>query len=113
MDARGDVVDRRGYNSHMKRASVSQTKNGLSALLDRVRHGHTVVIEDRGVPIARLEPIAAGPDPDGRRARLERRGLVRPPSQALPEGWLAARPPQLVKGRKASDILIEERRSGR
>jgi prevent-host-death family protein len=97
----------------MKRASVSEAKNGLSALLDRVRHGHTVVIEDRGVPIARLEPIAVGPDPDGRRARLERRGLVRPPVASLPDDWLASRPPQLLKGRKASEIVLEERRGGR
>lgn len=97
----------------MKRASVSETKNGLSALLERVRHGQTVVIEDRGVPIARIEPITAGPRPDGRRARLERRGIVRPASAPLPDAWLAARPPQLLKGRRASDLVIEERRSGR
>jgi prevent-host-death family protein len=96
----------------MKRASVSQAKNGLSALLDRVRNGHTVVIEDRGVPIARLEPITSG-EPDGRRARLERRGLVRPPSTLLSETWLETRPPRLLKGRKASDVVIDERRGGR
>ena len=56
----------KGYNSHVKKASVSEAKNRLSALLDRVRHGHTIVIEDRGVPVARLEPIAGGGAADGR-----------------------------------------------
>jgi len=97
----------------MKRASVSQAKNGLSALLDRVRHGVTVVIEDRGVPIARLEPIIGSGDPDGRQARLERQGLVRPPARTLPDEWLDRRPPRLLKGRRASDIVIAERREGR
>ena len=49
----------------MKTATITQTKNGLSALLDRVRHGETIVITDRSRPVARLEPVAtaehAGP----------------------------------------------------
>ena len=97
----------------MKRASVSQAKNGLSALLDRVRHGHTVVIEDRGVPIARLEPIIGSGDSEGRGARLERQGLVRPPARALSDAWLDRRPPRLLKGRRGSEIVIAERREGR
>jgi antitoxin (DNA-binding transcriptional repressor) of toxin-antitoxin stability system len=92
---------------------VSEAKNGLSALLDRVRHGDTIVIEDRGVPIARLEPITGGGERDGRQARLERRGLVRPPTAPLPDSWLEARPPRLIKGRKGSEIVIEERRGDR
>jgi prevent-host-death family protein len=65
----------------MKRANISEAKNALSALLDRVRQGATIVIEDRGVPVARLEPVAAGTDPEGRLAlqmrRLLRRGAHR------------------------------------
>jgi antitoxin (DNA-binding transcriptional repressor) of toxin-antitoxin stability system len=39
-------------------------------------HGETIVIEDRGVPVARLESVAAprGGMVDGRAARLERQG---------------------------------------
>ena len=40
----------------MKTATITQTKNGLSALLDRVQHGETIVITDRSRPVARLEP---------------------------------------------------------
>ena len=64
----------------MKTATVSQTKNSLSALLARVRHGETIVITDRSRPVARLEPIAAsesvGHD-EARLLRLERAGVLR------------------------------------
>ena len=97
----------------MKRASISEAKNALSALLDRVRQGATVVIEDRGVPVARLEPIAGGADAEGRVARLARQGLVRPPLGALPAAWVKTAPPRLLPGRNASDVILEERRDGR
>jgi prevent-host-death family protein len=104
----------KGYNSHMKRASISEAKNRLSALLDRVRQGATVVIEDRGVPIARLEPITAAElDPEGRVLRLERQGLLRRPAKAAAKSLLSTRPPRPRKGRRASDIILEERRNGR
>ena len=41
----------------MKTATITEAKNGLSALIDRVRAGESVLILDRGVPIARIEPI--------------------------------------------------------
>ena len=97
----------------MKKASISEAKNSFSALLDRVRQGRSIVIEDRGVPVARLEPIAGRLDPEGRVARLERQGLLRSPRRALPKNWLESRPPRLLKNRRASDIVLEERREGR
>ena len=103
-----------GYNSQMKRASISEAKNRLSALLDRVRQGGSVVIEDRGVPIARLEPVTGtGLDPEGRLARLERQGLLRRPAKGAAKSLLASRPPRPRGGWKASDVLIDERREGR
>ena len=39
----------------MKTATIPEAKNRLSALIDRVRHGETVIITDRGRPVARLE----------------------------------------------------------
>jgi prevent-host-death family protein len=73
----------------VRRATITETKNRLSALLDRVRHGETILVMDRGRPVARIEPAVTGPsdDADGRLARLERRGIVRralaPPPKAL------------------------------
>src|SRR5688500_6315160 len=61
------------YNSHMKKASLTDTKNNLSALIDEVREGETVLILDRGRPVARLEPVVGdSPDPAGRLAQIGR-----------------------------------------
>ena len=97
----------------MKTATITEAKNRLSALIDRVRHGETVVITDRGRPVARLESVVTDPvaDPAGRLARLERRGLLRragaPPAKT---------PRAFARGSRASrtlDLLLEERRSSR
>ena len=63
----------------MKTASISEAKNGLSALIDRVRKGETVVITDRNQPVAQLAPLDAGSKTgtDAWMAGLERKGIVR------------------------------------
>ena len=54
----------------MKRATLTDTKNNLSALVDQVQHGETILILDRGRPVARLESVRGdGDDPEGRLAR--------------------------------------------
>lgn len=97
----------------MKRASISEAKNRLSALLDRVRNGDSIVIEDRGVPVARLDPVTTGPDPRGRAARLERQGVLRRAQQAVDLSALRQRPPRPKAGTRASEAVIDERRTGR
>jgi prevent-host-death family protein len=100
----------------MKRASISEAKNRLSALIDRVRHGETVVIEDRGVPVARLESVLSrtGTAAEGRLARLERQGLVRRPTAAPPKELLAASAlPRPRGGARLSAALLAERDDGR
>ncbi len=63
----------------MKKASITEAKNNLSALIDSVKGGSSVLIVDRGRPVARLEPIVGlHPDDDGRLGRLVREGIVRP-----------------------------------
>ena len=44
----------------MRTVSVSEAKNSLSALLREIRGGATVIITDRGVPVARLLPPLSG-----------------------------------------------------
>lgn len=44
----------------MKVANISTTKNNLSALLEEVRRGETVVIVDHKRPIARIDRIEEG-----------------------------------------------------
>jgi prevent-host-death family protein len=99
----------------MKRASITEAKNGLSALIDRVRHGDAIVIEDRGVPVARLEPIAAPGRgaAEGRAARLVRQGVLRPAAAPAPRRLLGEKPPVPKKGATLSQAILDERRSGR
>ena len=99
----------------MKRATITQAKNRLSALIDHVRQGESVLIEDRGVPVAQLNRIAsrgAGAD-EGRIARLERLGILRPPTSIRPGKLLDAPPPKTRSRLSLSQILIEERRNSR
>ncbi len=98
----------------MKKATLTETKNNLSALIDRVRNGETILILDRGRPIARIESVLTGETAsEGRLDRLERQGLVRraagPPAQRV----LAKKPPSPRRGGSALDMLVAERRSGR
>ncbi len=96
----------------MKTASVTETKNQLSALLDRVRAGETVLILDRGVPVARLEPVSEDADPTGRMQRLERAGIIHAGRGAPPIERLREPLPKLAPGVSAVAMLLEERRSG-
>jgi prevent-host-death family protein len=48
-------------------ATITEAKNRLSALIDQVRSGESVLIVDRGIPVARLESaVSAAPDAEGR-----------------------------------------------
>jgi antitoxin (DNA-binding transcriptional repressor) of toxin-antitoxin stability system len=95
----------------MERATISQLKNALSAYLDKVRAGETVLVCDRDQPIARIERVRGEASPDDRLANLERAGLLRrsgkrPPLEALRAA--APKPRQSVL-----QALLEERAEGR
>lgn len=88
----------------MQRASISDAKNNLSALIDRVRRGETVLICDRNRPVARLQPVEPG---DGSEtdspwlAALVRDGLLAPAGKplsvrSLPKPVKPARPVSIV-----------------
>ncbi len=100
----------------MKTASVSEAKNGLSALLDQVKAGESVLITDRGIPVARIEPVSEADDPEGWLLRLERKGLIRrgngmPPDELLRRMREIGRP-RLPDGMSVVEALLEERESG-
>lgn len=97
----------------MKRATITEAKNGLSALIDVAKAGETVVITDRGRPVAKLEPVGSSADPTGRIDRLQRAGMVRIGTGAIPTKVLRTKPPALAPGSSAVDALLDERRSGR
>jgi prevent-host-death family protein len=93
---------------------LTDTKNNLSALVDQVQHGETILILDRGRPVARLESVRGdGDDPEGRLARLERQGLLRRASAPLPNEILMARPPRACEGTSVLKALLAERKDGR
>ncbi len=97
----------------MKTATITQAKNGLSALIDRVKSGESILILDRGTPVARLEPIVGVGDAEGRLERLERAGLARRGLTAPPVDLISQPAPALPTGVSLVDYVIEERREGR
>jgi len=97
----------------MRTTTITKAKNGLSALIDQVKAGESFVILDRGVPVARLEPVV-GPDrADGRLERLERAGIVRRGLAPPPIDVISRPGPKVPPGVSLVDYVIEERREGR
>jgi prevent-host-death family protein len=95
-------------------ATITEAKNRLSALIDRVRGGESVLIVDRGIPVARLESaVTLDADEEGRLARLERAGAVRPARKRPPTELLGLEPPRPRRGASGVEALLDERRTGR
>ena len=94
----------------MKRASISEAKNRLSAYLALVRRGETILITDRNVPVAQIVPLAASADPgDEERLRdLERRGVIRRAKLRPGRDFLKSLPrPVRAKGDALAALLAE------
>lgn len=94
----------------MNMSTISETKNNLSALLDRVRAGETITILDRDRPVARLVPIREADD--AYLAELARRGLVRVGSNADLSAIIEVAGPAL-QGGDILAALLAEREEGR
>ena len=81
---------------------VRELRSHLSTWLDRARRGESIVVTERGVPVARLEP----PGDSSRLDELIRLGLVtpaaRPKSPRLPAPLAGARG-------SVSDLVSEQR----
>lgn len=100
-----------GHYGFMKRATITETKNGLSRLLEEVRRGETILITQRKVPIARIEPVrgSAGAK-DDRLTALIGEGIVSPPQRALDVSTLRKESlPMLLKGDSAVTALLADR----
>ena len=99
----------------MKIASISDAKNRLSAYIDLVRRGETVLITDRNTPVAQLGPLqpAAKADDEAWLRALERKGLIRRASKRGPSPMLRKSPQKRPRGVSVLDALLEERRNGR
>src|SRR5258708_1564654 len=98
----------------MKKASITEAKNNLSALIDPVKSGSSALIVDRGRPVARLEPVTgAHAGDEGRLARLVRDGAVRPARAVLPRALFTRKLPEPKNGASGVRALLDERRDGR
>jgi prevent-host-death family protein len=98
----------------MKTASVSETKNNLSAILRQVREGESYLIVDRGTPVARLDPVTnEEKGDDQRRADLERRGILRRGRGKIRKEIFETAPPTLPKNLSVLSLLLDERENGR
>ena len=96
----------------MKRATISQTKNQLSALLELVKRGEEILVLDRDVPVARIVPVDAASTPDEERLlELERRGVIvrssKGPHKRLPP------PVEVTAGAGILDALLRDRDEAR
>lgn len=98
----------------MKRASVSQAKNGLSALLAEVRLGEKVLVTLRGKPVAEIRPFDADSLIDEEATDLIEEGIAAPPRARLDlSSFLDAPRPRLPSGHSASRLVAEERNENR
>jgi prevent-host-death family protein len=97
----------------MRTTTLTDAKKNLSVLIDQVRAGETVMILDRGRPVARIEPVGPYADPSGRLARLARAGVIHVGSAAPPIDLLRRPAPPVSDGASAAQSVLDERRSGR
>jgi antitoxin (DNA-binding transcriptional repressor) of toxin-antitoxin stability system len=93
----------------MKKASITEAKNNLSALIDGLKSGSAVLILDRGCPVARLEPVtpSAELETSGRLSRLIREGIVRPARGRPPHELFTDQPPRAKGGASIVRALLE------
>jgi|JI10StandDraft_1071094.scaffolds.fasta_scaffold07450_11 antitoxin (DNA-binding transcriptional repressor) of toxin-antitoxin stability system len=97
----------------MSVATISYTKNNLSAILEKVKAGETVVILDRDKPIAQITKVDESDDE--RCERLIAQGKMRPPKRKLKSGEKLVLPdPIPLKGESVDVVsyIREERDAG-
>ena len=98
----------------MTKASISEAKNRLSALIDLVRQGETVIITDRDQPVAQLAPLPVSAlGENARLAGLERAGLVKRPRTTASKAAFRKLPPMPEAQADVLGALVAERADGR
>ena len=103
-----DNCGRCGHHDHMvRRATVGarELKTRLGGYLQQVRQGRTLVITDRGEPVAELKPVHRAGTEDNRLERLHALGAV----TRLENRPLAPFRPVRGHGPAVSDAIIDDR----
>jgi prevent-host-death family protein len=93
----------------MQRVGSREFKNRLGRYLRAVRNGQTLLVTDRGEPVAKVSPPELDGEPQRTFAdvlkKLEAEGKIR-----LPKRPLGRFRPVKIKGKPASQTIIEDRR---
>jgi len=98
----------------MRRASVTEAKNSLSALLGEVRRGETVLITHHGKPVAQIMPCDADALTDEAAAKLVQEDIADPPQASLDiAAFTDGHLPRLPRGWSASGLIAAERGESR
>ena len=97
----------------MTRVGVAKVKARLSHYLKRVKAGQEVIITDRGLPVAKLIPLAGQGRNESERDRLIREGRIIPGSGRIRDELLIPPTGDPAIGRSVLEALLEERRTGR
>jgi prevent-host-death family protein len=97
----------------MRSASISDAKNRLSALVKEVQAGESILITDRGVPVAKLVPVRLGRGVPARIVALAQQGLAVLPEHPPSTRWLDLPRPKVAPGVDAAEVVLAERREGR
>ena len=97
----------------MRYESISNAKNNLSSLIREVTQGESVIITDRGRPVARLDRVSDMEDMDAKVRALVEDGIVALPRRAPDASVLDLPMPSVAAGPSAVDYLLEEREGGR
>jgi prevent-host-death family protein len=99
----------------MKKASITDAKNRLSALLEAVKRGETVLIMDRDRPVARIEPVGTTSDEEteGWLRELERAGLASRGKVDPAKIRLTGPIPRARRNASIVDALLADREEGR
>ena len=89
---------------HAMDVAVSVLRAELSSWLDRVRAGEEIVVTERGVPVARLSPIASASRVD----ELVRAGVLSKPVRETRSPALAIE--RVQASEPVSPLVAEQRR---
>ena len=93
----------------MQRVAARELKNRLGRYLKEVRRGRSLVITDRGKPVAQLNPVSENSGGENELIAilksLEAQGKLR-----LPTGPLRKFRPLPGRGKSTSQMIIEDRR---
>lgn len=85
---------------------IRELKLRLSHYIDEARRGETVVVTDRGKPVARIEGLPSTEPPAAIKHLVESGRLIyKPPSK-----WLPTPVPMLPGEKTSTDYVREQRR---